>query len=174
MTRIADDFADIRARLAELRGETPCGGARGYNADVDLDPAGDHDFARSDDQGTVAVEGDGLGHKASVASRWSRPPQSMPTTTRSDATRDEQPRASNAEFPPRLGCRDRMSPGDVKEKWTELLQRSGKAAWPPPVGHWSPDRVWFVVTDGRHEYLAALMHGQESLFVAWVEQLPNV
>jgi hypothetical protein len=73
-----------------------------------------------------------------------------------------------------LGCRDRVSPGDVKEKWTELLQRGGKAAWPPPVGHWSPDRVWFVVTDGRHEYLAALMHGQETLFVAWVEPLPNV
>jgi hypothetical protein len=33
MTRIADDFDAIRARLAELRGETPSGGALEFNAD---------------------------------------------------------------------------------------------------------------------------------------------
>jgi hypothetical protein len=33
MTRIIDDFAAIRARLAELRGETPSGGALEFNAD---------------------------------------------------------------------------------------------------------------------------------------------
>jgi hypothetical protein len=33
MTRIVDDFDAIRARLAELRGETPRGGAREFNED---------------------------------------------------------------------------------------------------------------------------------------------
>lgn len=71
-----------------------------------------------------------------------------------------------------LGCRAPMAVGDVGDKWRELLQRRDHAAWPPPVGFWRPagdnPRRRFVITDGRHEYVAALMHGRERLFVAWV------
>ncbi len=70
-----------------------------------------------------------------------------------------------------LGCRDRMAVGDVGDKWREILQRGDDAAWPPPRGHWREDGR-FVLTDGRHEYIAALMHGREKLFAAWVEARP--
>lgn len=68
-----------------------------------------------------------------------------------------------------LGCRDRMAVGDVGDKWREILQRGGgRAAWSPPRGHWREDGR-FVVCDGRHETVAALMMGQDKIFVAWVE-----
>lgn len=68
-----------------------------------------------------------------------------------------------------LGCRDRMAVGDVGDKWRELLQRGANAGWPPPRGSWRQDGR-FVIEDGRHEYIAALMMGQERLFVAWLAQ----
>ena len=66
----------------------------------------------------------------------------------------------------RLGCRARMSPEAVEKKWRRLLQQGDGAPWPPPVGHWDGDR--FVICDGRHEYLATLMHGRTRIFVAWL------
>ena len=75
----------------------------------------------------------------------------------------------------RLGCRAPMSPEAVEKKHRRLLQQGDGQPWPPIVGHWRGDR--FVVCDGRHEYLAALMLGRDRLFVAWLvdtEGLPDV
>ena len=41
----------------------------------------------------------------------------------------------------------------------------------PIVGHWEDGR--FVVCDGRHDYLAALMIGRDKLFVCWLEATPE-
>lgn len=65
-----------------------------------------------------------------------------------------------------LGCRVRMSPEAVEKKYRRLLALGEAAPWPPVVGHWRVDR--FVVDDGRHEYLAALMLGRTRLFVCWL------
>lgn len=65
----------------------------------------------------------------------------------------------------RLACRDRMAVGDVERAYRRLLGTPGQP-WPPPVGAWDGQR--FVVYDGRHEYVAALMLGVEHLLVAWV------
>jgi hypothetical protein len=37
--------------------------------------------------------------------------------------------------------------------------------------HWEDGR--FVVCDGRHDYLAALMIGRDKLFVYWLEAAPE-
>lgn len=68
-----------------------------------------------------------------------------------------------------LGCRDRMAIGDVDIAYRRRLQLGWKQAqpWPPPRGHWLGDR--FVIDDGRHEFVAALMLGQEYLLCAWIE-----
>lgn len=68
-----------------------------------------------------------------------------------------------------LGCRDRMAVGDVEAACRRMLQLGTDAAWPPPVGQWREDRR-FVLTDGRHEYVAALMLGRTHLLVAWLEE----
>ena len=65
-----------------------------------------------------------------------------------------------------LGCRVRMSPEAVGKKWRRLLNLGDCSPYPTVVGHWRDER--FVVCDGRHEYLAALMHGRERLFVSWL------
>lgn len=67
----------------------------------------------------------------------------------------------------RLGCRVLMSPEAVEAKFRRFLNLGANSAWPPVVGHWDGDR--FVVADGRHEYLAALMIGRDKLFVCWLE-----
>jgi hypothetical protein len=67
-----------------------------------------------------------------------------------------------------LGCRDRMSPEAVEKKWRRLLQQGDAACWPPIIGRWSTDGR-FVVCDGRHEFIASLMHGREKVLVAWIE-----
>lgn len=69
----------------------------------------------------------------------------------------------------RLGCRIPMSPEAVEKKYRRLLQQGGGSPWPPVVGHWRDGR--FVVDDGRHEYLAALMLGRERLLVCWLAEL---
>lgn len=69
----------------------------------------------------------------------------------------------------RLGCRVAMSPEAVEKKYRRLFQQGDGAPWPPIVGHWEGPR--FVVCDGRHEYLAALMLGRNLLFVAWLVDL---
>lgn len=66
-----------------------------------------------------------------------------------------------------MGCRDPMAIGDVSAARQKRLQLGDHQAWPPPRGYWQGDR--FVIEDGRHEYIAALMLGCSTLLVAWVE-----
>jgi hypothetical protein len=70
----------------------------------------------------------------------------------------------------RLGFRMAMSPEAVEKKYRRLLNIGDCAPWPPIVGHWEDGR--FVVCDGRHDYLAALMMGRDKLFVCWLEEVP--
>jgi hypothetical protein len=69
-----------------------------------------------------------------------------------------------------LGFRLPMSPEAVENKYRRLLNLGDCAPWPPIVGHWESDR--FLVDDGRHDYLAALMLGRDKLFVCWLEAVP--
>ena len=77
-----------------------------------------------------------------------------------------------------LGSRVRMNPEAVERKFRKLLQQGEAASWPPIVGHWSggsdADRARFVVDDGRHELLAALMIGRAQVLVAWIEKRPGI
>ena len=66
-----------------------------------------------------------------------------------------------------LACRDRMALGDVREAFERQLQLGAAQRWPCPRGHWSGER--FIIVDGRHEYVAALMLGRSHLLVAWTE-----
>ena len=68
----------------------------------------------------------------------------------------------------KLGNRTPMAPASVERSFQKLVCLGENAAWPPIVGHWETGR--FVVCDGRHEYVAALMSGRERLFVAWLEE----
>ena len=68
----------------------------------------------------------------------------------------------------RMACRDRMSIGDVERAYRRQLSLGSSQAWPCPVGEWDGDT--FVLLDGRHAYVAALMLGIEWLLVAWIEQ----
>jgi hypothetical protein len=67
----------------------------------------------------------------------------------------------------KLGFRLPMSPEAVEKKFRKLLNIGNCAPWPPIVGHWEGER--FLVDDGRHDYLAALMMGRDKLFVCWLE-----
>lgn len=71
----------------------------------------------------------------------------------------------------KLACRDRMAVGDVGVAYQRLLQQDGNAAWPLPVGYWDGETRGerFVICDGRHEYIAALMLGHSEILVAWVD-----
>jgi hypothetical protein len=71
----------------------------------------------------------------------------------------------------RLSFRLPMSPEAVEKKYRRLLNLGDCAPWPPVVGHWEDGR--FVVCDGRHDYLAALMIGRDKLFVCWLEAAPE-
>ena len=68
----------------------------------------------------------------------------------------------------RLGCRERMSIGDVKSSYERRLQLGDHQPWPCPRGEW--DGEDFVIHDGRHEYVAAVMLGHDHLLVAWPEK----
>lgn len=76
----------------------------------------------------------------------------------------------------RLGCRDRMAVGDVETAYRKRLQLGAAQEWPPPRGRWENDDTdgarQFVIEDGRHAYVAALMCGLDFLLVAWVEDAP--
>lgn len=67
----------------------------------------------------------------------------------------------------RLGNRSRMAPEAVAAAWQKLLQLGEDSLHPCPNGHWEGEE--FVIHDGRHEYVAAVMHGRETILVAWVE-----
>lgn len=66
-----------------------------------------------------------------------------------------------------LACRDRMGIGDLSAAYQKRLQMGDHQAWPPPRGYWRGER--FVVEDGRHEFVAALMLGQQFILVAWLD-----
>lgn len=70
----------------------------------------------------------------------------------------------------RLACRDRMAVGDVATAYQRRLQLGADQPWPCPRGEWDGDR--FVVFDGRHDVLAAMMLGVEYVLVAWPEVSP--
>lgn len=70
-----------------------------------------------------------------------------------------------------LACRDRMAVGDVEASYRKLLALGEAQPWPCPNGHWADDG-FFVIMDGRHQYVASLMLGIKDLLVAWIEN-PN-
>ena len=67
-----------------------------------------------------------------------------------------------------------MAVGDVENAYRRRLQLGTGQPWPPPIGHWEEDEEdgaqTFVITDGRHEFTAALMLGYRQILVAWVEE----
>lgn len=67
----------------------------------------------------------------------------------------------------RLANRERMAPEAVAAAWQKLLQLGADSLHPCPNGHWDGDE--FVIHDGRHEYVAAVMLGREQILVAWVD-----
>ena len=71
-----------------------------------------------------------------------------------------------------LGSRVPMAPEAVAVKWHRLLNLGDCSPYPSIIGHWREDER-FVVCDGRHEYLAALMRGRERLFVSWLVEMPS-
>jgi hypothetical protein len=64
-----------------------------------------------------------------------------------------------------------LSPAEVERAYRRQLELGDAQPWPPPTGYWREDGR-FVLTDGRHRYVAALMLGVAFLFVAWLEQPP--
>lgn len=66
-----------------------------------------------------------------------------------------------------LANRAPMAVGDVAAAHNKLLQLGDDALHPCPNGHWEGEE--FVIHDGRHEYLAAVMRGRLQILVAWVE-----
>lgn len=67
----------------------------------------------------------------------------------------------------RFACRERMAIGDMKTAFERRLQLGDHQRWPCPRGEWDGDE--FVIIDGRHELLSAIMVGQEHILVAWPE-----
>lgn len=66
-----------------------------------------------------------------------------------------------------IACRARMAVGDVEAAYRKQLALGSNQAWPCPNGRWHGDR--FVIADGRHAYVAALMIGLTHLLVAWTD-----
>ncbi|MEW5927806.1 MAG: hypothetical protein AB1941_09990 [Gemmatimonadota bacterium] len=73
----------------------------------------------------------------------------------------------------RLACRERMAIGDVDRAYQRTLQLGASERWPCPIGEWETDAEdgarQFVIRDGRHQYVAALMMGKSHILVAWLE-----
>ena len=72
-----------------------------------------------------------------------------------------------------LGSRVRMTPEAVEKKWRQMLQVGDAQMWPPCVGHWRDDGR-FSVDDGRHEFVAATMHGRSEILVCWLVDRSSV
>lgn len=66
-----------------------------------------------------------------------------------------------------LANRARMSLEAVEAKYRRLLCQGEAAVWPPITGYWQADGR-FLVCDGRHEYVAALIAGRAAVLVAWI------
>jgi len=71
----------------------------------------------------------------------------------------------------KLGCKDTMSIGDIKNAYELVKQNAPNQMFPCPVGYWDKDR--FVIVDGRHTVLALQMNGFEWILVAWEEEVNN-
>lgn len=69
----------------------------------------------------------------------------------------------------RLSCRATMAMGDVNTAYQKRIQLGERQPWPCPRGHWDGDT--FVVVDGRHEWVAAVMLGLSHILVAWIEEV---
>ena len=67
-----------------------------------------------------------------------------------------------------LACRERMAIGDVERAMQRRMSCAPGQPWPCPVGEWKGGRFW--ISDGRHEYVAAVMLGCSHLLVAWIEE----
>lgn len=67
-----------------------------------------------------------------------------------------------------LAQRSSMAVGDVEGAHRRLLQLGPDTLWPCVNGWWHGDE--FVINDGRHEYVAALMLGRTHILVAWLER----
>lgn len=67
-----------------------------------------------------------------------------------------------------FACRDRMSIGDLDVAYRRRLQCGTSQPWPCPRGHWKGET--FVIDDGRHEAIAAMMLGVEYILCAWIDE----
>lgn len=67
----------------------------------------------------------------------------------------------------KLACKDRIAVGDVDRAYQKALQLGSDQSFPPPNGYWDDD--YFVIQDGRHEFISRLMLGQTHIFVAWIK-----
>lgn len=70
-------------------------------------------------------------------------------------------------FHVRLACRERMAIGDMDRAYQKRLQAGPEQPWPCPHGHWDGDT--FVIVDGRHEWLACVALGYDTMLVAWID-----
>lgn len=70
-------------------------------------------------------------------------------------------------FKVRHACRARMAVGDVGGAYQKRIQSGEASPFPCPNGHWDGDV--FVIEDGRHEHVAAMMIGIGFMLVAWIE-----
>ena len=66
-----------------------------------------------------------------------------------------------------------LYPAEVERAYRRQLELGDEQGWPPPTGYWRDDGR-FVLTDGRHRYVAALMLGVEYMLVAWVVAPPTL
>lgn len=71
-------------------------------------------------------------------------------------------------FKIRLACRERMAVGDVDKAFQKRLQAAPNQVWPPPLGYWKDD--YFVIEDGRHEWIASVMLGHTHILVGWLTE----
>jgi hypothetical protein len=69
----------------------------------------------------------------------------------------------------KLGCKDRMSIGDVKEKYELVLQNAPNSVFPTPIGEWDTQKQRFTIIDGRHTTIAYILLGYEHILVSWIE-----
>ena len=67
----------------------------------------------------------------------------------------------------RMANRSRMAVGDVEAAYRKQLALGDHQAFPCPNGRWDGER--FVLLDGRHAFISALMLGFTHLLVAWTE-----
>ena len=68
-----------------------------------------------------------------------------------------------------LTSRVRMAVGDVGAAYQKVLRLGDHQQWPPPFGHWKDGK--FFIDDGRHQWVASVMLGQEFIFVCWLSKL---